>query len=63
MFVLGFQELDLSTEALLYSTRTTREDAWCAAVLAGLGEKAAGYRKVGIPIDLVSEQFINHFCS
>lgn len=47
IFVLGFQELDLSTEALLYSTKTTREDAWCAAVLAGLGERAAGYRKAG----------------
>ncbi|KDQ56675.1 hypothetical protein JAAARDRAFT_194649 [Jaapia argillacea MUCL 33604] len=46
MLVLGFQELDLSAEALLYSTKVTREDAWCDAVLAGLGEKAALYDKL-----------------
>ena len=47
MLVLGFQELDLSTEALLYSTKTVREEAWCMAVFAGLGEKAVLYEKVG----------------
>ncbi len=46
MLVLGFQELDLSTEALLYSTTTAREEAWCMAVFAGLGEKAVLYEKV-----------------
>ena len=46
LLVLGFQELDLSTEALLYSTKTVREDAWCTAVFAGLGEKAVLYEKV-----------------
>jgi phosphatidylinositol-bisphosphatase len=46
MLVLGFQELDLSTEALLYSTGTTREDAWSMAVFAGLGEKGVLYEKV-----------------
>lgn len=46
MLVLGFQELDLSTEALLYSTKTIREEAWCTAVFAGLGEKAILYEKV-----------------
>ncbi|KAI0752588.1 DNase I-like protein [Daedaleopsis nitida] len=46
LLVLGFQELDLSTEALLYSTRTVREDAWCRAVFAGLGEKAVLYEKL-----------------
>ena len=46
VIVLGFQELDLSTEALLYSTSTAREDAWCEAVFAGLGEKAVLYEKV-----------------
>ena len=50
MLVLGFQELDLSAEALLYSTKTVREDAWCMAVFAGLGEKAALYEKVGAPL-------------
>ena len=46
LLVLAFQELDLSTGALLYSVETTREDAWCTAALAGLGEKAEGYEKV-----------------
>ena len=46
MLVLGFQELDLSTGALLYSSESTREDAWCMAVFAGLGEKAILYEKV-----------------
>jgi hypothetical protein len=46
MIVLGFQEIDLSTEALLYSTGTVREDAWFMAVMAGLGEKGALYEKV-----------------
>ena len=46
MLVLGFQELDLSTGALLYSSETTREEAWCTAVFAGLGEKAVLYEKV-----------------
>jgi hypothetical protein len=34
VLVLGFQELDLSTEALIYSMNTLREDAWCRAVFA-----------------------------
>lgn len=46
MIILGFQELDLSAGALLYSTETTREDAWFNAVMAGLGEKAEMYTKV-----------------
>jgi phosphatidylinositol-bisphosphatase len=46
MLVLGFQELDLSTEALLYSTGSSREDSWCMAVFAALGEKAVEYEKV-----------------
>jgi phosphatidylinositol-bisphosphatase len=49
LIVLGFQELDLSTEALLYSTKTAREDAWCTAIFAALGEKAEMYEKVLIP--------------
>jgi phosphatidylinositol-bisphosphatase len=46
MLVLGFQELDLSTEALLYSMSTAREDAWSVAIFAALGEKAILYEKV-----------------
>jgi inositol polyphosphate 5-phosphatase INPP5B/F len=48
LIVLGFQELDLSTEALLYSTTTLREDAWTSAALAALGEKGDRYDKVRI---------------
>ncbi|TFK75551.1 DNase I-like protein [Pluteus cervinus] len=46
IFVFGFQELDLSTEALLYSTSTFREDTWTTAILAALGEKATLYEKL-----------------
>ena len=46
LLVLGFQELDLSTEGLIYSTRTDKADAWCAAILAGLGDHAEDYEKV-----------------
>ena len=46
MLVLGFQELDLSTEALLYTTSTLKEDEWLTAIFAGLGEKRVLYEKV-----------------
>ncbi|KAF5390606.1 hypothetical protein D9757_002587 [Collybiopsis confluens] len=46
LLVLGFEELDLSTEALLYSTSTAREDAWIMAVFAALGKKADKYEKL-----------------
>jgi phosphatidylinositol-bisphosphatase len=46
LLVLGFQELDLSTEALLYSTSTAKEDAWCSAIFASLGEKGELYEKL-----------------
>ncbi|KAI6041460.1 DNase I-like protein [Pisolithus marmoratus] len=49
IFVLGFQELDLSTEALLYATSSTKEDMWMTAVFAGLGEKGILYEKVTFP--------------
>jgi inositol polyphosphate 5-phosphatase INPP5B/F len=32
LIVLGFQELDLSPKALLYSMGTDREDVWCMSV-------------------------------
>nr|GAT60061.1 DNase I-like protein [Mycena chlorophos] len=38
MLVLGFQELDLSTEALLYANSTAREEAWMEAIYAALGQ-------------------------
>ena len=46
MLVLGFQELDLSTEALLYTTSTLKEDEWLTAIFASLGEKRVLYEKV-----------------
>ncbi|KAJ3980467.1 DNase I-like protein [Lentinula detonsa] len=46
ILVFGFEELDLSTEALLYSTSTAREDAWTVAIFAALGEKAEMYEKL-----------------
>jgi inositol polyphosphate 5-phosphatase INPP5B/F len=46
MFILGFQELDLSTEALLYSTSTLKADAWISAIFAALGKSAKDYIKV-----------------
>lgn len=48
LFVFAFQELDLSTEALIYSSSTTREDAWCHAIFAALGEKGVKYVKVSV---------------
>lgn len=48
MLVFGFQELDLSAGALIYSVDQTREDAWTAAILAGLGEKAELYVKARV---------------
>lgn len=49
-FLLGIwqpslQEMDLSTEAYLW-TDPTRENAWCDAVMGGLGNRAQRYRKV-----------------
>ncbi|EAU84020.2 hypothetical protein CC1G_11458 [Coprinopsis cinerea okayama7 len=59
ILVWGFQELDLSTEALIYSTSTAREDAWCTAILAALGEKRDKYEKVGFTaITLASKQLV-----
>ena len=46
LLVLGFQELDLSTEALIYNTGPAKEDAWVTACIAGLGEKGDDWEKV-----------------
>ncbi|KAJ7672386.1 DNase I-like protein [Mycena polygramma] len=46
LLVLGFQELDLSTEALIYATSTLKEGAWCTAAFAALGAQAELYEKL-----------------
>jgi phosphatidylinositol-bisphosphatase len=46
LLVVALQEVDQSTEALFYTTSPAREDAWIAAILAALGEKAQKYEKV-----------------
>lgn len=46
IYLFGFQELDLSAAALLYSTSTTLEDQWTAAIIEALADKAGSYIKV-----------------
>lgn len=46
IFIFGFQELDLSTGALLYSTSTLLEATWTEAIFSALGAKAGIYSKV-----------------
>ncbi len=62
IFVFGFQELDLSTEALLYSTSTIKEDSWTSAIFASLGDKASQYTKVTIlfAVNVTSFEWILH---
>ncbi|KIM24328.1 hypothetical protein M408DRAFT_234635 [Serendipita vermifera MAFF 305830] len=45
MLFFGFQELDLSTGALLYSTSNLLETAWTSSIFSALGEKAGNYVK------------------
>lgn len=46
ILVLGFQELDLSAEALLISYTTDREEMWLSSIFAALGEAGGNYMKV-----------------
>jgi phosphatidylinositol-bisphosphatase len=46
LLVVALQEVDQSTEALFYTTSPAREDAWMAAILDALGERADKYEKV-----------------
>lgn len=46
LLVVALQEADHSTEALFYTTKPAKEDAWITAILAALGEKAEKYEKV-----------------
>lgn len=47
MYIFGFQELDLTTSALLYSTSKELEDKWTEAIMTSLGDAAGKYVKVG----------------
>ena len=46
MLILGFQEIDHSTEAFFNLSGNAREEAWTVAILAALGDKAERYEKV-----------------
>lgn len=48
MLVMGFQEIDHSTEAFFNFHGRAREDAWTTAILAALGDKAERYEKVNL---------------
>ncbi|KAG8976093.1 hypothetical protein FRB90_009338 [Tulasnella sp. 427] len=52
IFVFGFQELDLSTEALLYLSTTEKEETWFDAIIEDLGDSSKDYVK------LVSKQLV-----
>ena len=55
IFVFGFQELDLSPEALLYLSTTEKEDSWCDAIFEDLGDAAEDYVKVTLTKSPVRE--------
>ena len=46
MLIMGFQEIDHSTEAFFNFAGHAREEAWTEAILAALGDKAERYEKV-----------------
>ena len=46
ILIFGFEEVDLSTGALLYSTSTVLEDAWTQLIFTSLGQHAHSYVKV-----------------
>ena len=46
ILVFGFQELDVSAEALLISYTTDREDMWLDSIFSALGEAGESYTKV-----------------
>ncbi|CAG7851790.1 Inositol polyphosphate 5-phosphatase OCRL-1; AltName: Full=Lowe oculocerebrorenal syndrome protein [Serendipita indica DSM 11827] len=45
MLIFGFQELDLSTSALIYSTSTLLEDTWTSAIMNCLEDTGGSYVK------------------
>ena len=53
MLVMGFQEIDHSTEAFFNLAGHAREEVWTAAILAALGDKAERYEKVNVSMIIV----------
>jgi len=57
MLIMGFQEIDHSTEAFFNFAGHAREEAWTTAILAALGDKAERYEKVSflmVPVQTCS---------
>ena len=48
ILIFGFEEVDLSTGALLYSVSTALEEAWTQTIFTGLGQHAHSYVKVAL---------------
>ncbi|KAJ3337736.1 Type II inositol 1,4,5-trisphosphate 5-phosphatase [Gonapodya sp. JEL0774] len=46
IYVIGLQEMDLSTEAYLFTDAGAREEAWCQRIEAALGKRKASYTKI-----------------
>jgi phosphatidylinositol-bisphosphatase len=53
MLIMGFQEVEHSTEALFKFAGRSREEAWTEAILATLGDKAERYEKVSFLMVIV----------
>lgn len=46
LFVFSFQELDLSSQALIYQTTPRKEELWLNAIMEALGSASTDYVKV-----------------
>lgn len=57
IFVFGFQELDLSAEALLYLSTTEKEETWFDAIMEDMGDAAKDYIKVSAKKRWPSSEF------
>lgn len=61
LYVFGFQELDLSGQALLYQPTTRKEELWMNAITEALGSAAANYVKVSPPRNLFRHAHADRF--
>jgi inositol polyphosphate 5-phosphatase INPP5B/F len=53
MLIMGFQEVEHSTEAFFNFAGRAREESWTEAILAALGDKAERYEKVSFLMVIV----------